>query len=676
MDGGFGGANRVMTRLRVRAFPTQIAAAALCLCVWTARPAQVSASDSVAASAQAKPKPKPQHRSTRKPPPEVTVNSVHIEGVQAVNDDELKSVLATRASGRLPWGEKHPISQDDFNDDLKRIRAFYADRGYPAAKVVDHNLAYNDRKDEVDITIRIEEGAPVIIQSVDFFGFDALPATTLNFLKRTLQLKAGEVRRQGDLVAARGRSQSMLNERGYPYARVQALEGPGSKPNTVTITLAAEPGRQAKFGPVEITGNSSVSKEVIQRQLAFGEGDQFRMSRVAESQRRLYNLELFQYVNFDVPDLAAQPEQVPVKAVIQEGKHRRVGFGVGYGSEDKARVTANWRHVNFFGGARTLGLEGKWSSLDRGVRANFTEPYFFSPSYKLTLSAQNWYANEPAFTLLTQGGRASISREIARRDPTRRRFSTTRASFSFINEFEHQTISNEALNDPTFRDELIALGLDPRSGDQEGTVVAFALDISHDTTRNLLDARNGYVLSLHLEQAGSWLPGDFSYYETVWEGRHYRTVGRRFVLANRVRLASITSPGSEDVNVPFFKRYFLGGSTSLRGWSRYQVGPLSGSGLPIGGFTALEGSSELRFPIRGNFTGVLFVDYGNVWDRAWDFRLNDMVYDAGPGLRYNTPIGPVRFDFGYQLKRVANLVIDGQPEQHRWRIHFSIGQAF
>lgn len=162
----------------------------------------------------------------------------------------------------------------------------------------------------------------------------------------------------------------------------------------------------------------------------------------------------------------------------------------------------------------------------------------------------------------------------------------------------------------------------------------------------------------------------------MFEGRHYVTVRRRFVLANRARLAAITSPGSEEVNVPFFKRYFLGGSTSLRGWSRYQVGPLSGSGLPIGGFTALEGSSELRFPIRGNFTGVLFVDYGNVWDKAWDFNLNDMVYDVGPGVRYNTPIGPVRFDFGYQLKRVENLVIDGQLEKHRWRIHFSIGQAF
>jgi outer membrane protein insertion porin family len=90
----------------------------------------------------------------------------------------------------------------------------------------------------------------------------------------------------------------------------------------------------------------------------------------------------------------------------------------------------------------------------------------------------------------------------------------------------------------------------------------------------------------------------------------------------------------------------------------------------------LEGSTELRLPISGNFSGVLFLDYGNVWNRAWDFNVNDMVYAAGPGLRYNTPIGPVRFDFGYQLKRVANLVVDGQPEKRRWRVHFSIGQAF
>jgi outer membrane protein assembly factor BamA len=184
MDGGFGGANRVMTRFR--AFQSQITAAVLCVCVWMITPvARASA----------------QHGSAQRRTEDVRVKSVHLEGVNAVDAGELKSVLATKASGWLPWGEKHLFSQEDFNDDLKRIRAFYADRGYPAAKVLDHNLEYNEAKDEVDITIRVEEGPPVVIQSVDFFGFDVLPVTTINFLKRTLTLKAGEVRRQGDLVA-------------------------------------------------------------------------------------------------------------------------------------------------------------------------------------------------------------------------------------------------------------------------------------------------------------------------------------------------------------------------------------------------------------------------------------------------------------------------------------------
>jgi outer membrane protein insertion porin family/translocation and assembly module TamA len=626
-----------------------------------------------AAPSTQKPARPPVHHTSA--PIDVTVSKLTLEGITAVSASELEGVLATKESGRLPWSEKYAFSKEEFDDDLKRIRAFYADRGYPRAKIVKQELQYNERKDHVAITVVIEEGPPVTIASVSLFGFDDLPESTQRFLQRALPIHAGDVRRQADLVAARDRAVLMLNERGFAYARVQALEGPGPQPNTVTLTLAAEPGRQAKFGPLEITGNSSVDEKFIRSQLAFGPGDQFRMSRLTESQRRLYNLELFQYVNFDVPTLASQPAEVPVRAVITEGKHRRVQFGIGAGTEDKARATVSWRHVNFFGGARTLSLDGKWSSLERGARASFIEPHFFSPSYKLNLSAQNWFANEPAFTLLTRGGRASISREIVRRDPSRRRFGTTRATLSFIDEYEHQTISNDALNDPTFRDELIALGLDPRTGEQVGTLVALGFDLTHDTTRNLLDARNGYVATLHVEQAGSWLPGDYTYYEATWEGRHYFTI-KRGVIANRVRLGAITSPGSEETNVPFFKRYFLGGSSSIRGWSRYQISPLSGSGLPIGGFTFLEGSSEIRFPIRGNFTGVMFLDYGNVWNKAWDFNLNDMVYAAGPGIRYKTPVGPLRFDFGYQLKRIENLVVDGRPEARRWRIHFSIGQAF
>ena len=128
--------------------------------------------------------------------------------------------------------------------------------------------------------------------------------------------------------------------------------------------------------------------------------------------------------------------------------------------------------------------------------------------------------------------------------------------------------------------------------------------------------------------------------------------------------------------MPFFKRYFLGGATNLRGWGRFDVAPLSGGGLPIGGQSFTNFSTEVRVPIWGNLGGVLFLDGGNVWTNPWDFNLNDMRYDVGPGLRYNTPIGPFRADLGYQLNPIPGLLVNGEPQPRRFRFHFSIGQAF
>jgi outer membrane protein insertion porin family len=120
----------------------------------------------------------------------------------------------------------------------------------------------------------------------------------------------------------------------------------------------------------------------------------------------------------------------------------------------------------------------------------------------------------------------------------------------------------------------------------------------------------------------------------------------------------------------------LGGATTIRGWGRYELSPLSASGLPIGGNSLLAFSAEARAVLRGNFGGVAFIDGGNVWADSLGFKLNDLRYAVGPGLRYQTPVGPVRFDVGYQLNPLPTLLVDGQPQRRRWRIHFSIGQAF
>jgi outer membrane translocation and assembly module TamA len=254
-------------------------------------------------------------------------------------------------------------------------------------------------------------------------------------------------------------------------------------------------------------------------------------------------------------------------------------------------------------------------------------------------------------------------------------------SLSLTNEHNSSAIETDILGDTDayfqLRNDLIALGLDPTSGRQEGTLNAIGAELQRSTAGNLLDATRGYQIALHAEAAGRFLPGSYNYTALSADGRHYLPLGDGVVLATRLQVGSIEVAGSDPANVPFSKKYFLGGASTMRGWGRYEVSPLSGSGLPLGGNSLVAFSGELRLRLKGSLGGVLFLDAGNVWaDRLTAVDLGDLRYAVGPGLRYQTPVGPVRLDVGYQLTPIEGLLVNGEPEKRRWRIHFSIGQAF
>lgn len=609
----------------------------------------------------------------------VKVSSFKFNGNQAVTEAQLKTVIATQASSKIPWGTKRYFSREQFEADLKRIVAFYTDRGFPDARITTFDVQLSEDQSSVDITLDISEGEPIRVERIDFEGFDTLWPNRKATLEERMPLKEGVPLDRALLTASREFALDELRERGHAYASVRIEEEKGSNERARAIVFRGEPGSLARHGEIEISGNSSVSDEVVRRQLTFSEGQLFRQSRLGESQRRLYGLELFQFANIEPVRSGEESEIVPTRVTVTEGKHRRVNFSVGYGTEEKARTEVNWRHVNFFGGARTAGVEARYSGLDRGVRLNFNQPYLFSPRYSLGLSGQAWHNSEPAFTLDTLGGRAAVTRQII--GGRGRLFGgrpTTTFTATYLNEQDDYTISEEALSDLSFRPTLIALGLDPRTGTGGGQRSALVVEGSRNTTDNILDAKRGYLASLHLENAGSFLGGSYNYTELTGEGRYYQAIGNALVVAVQARAGSINANGDGgfDANVPFFKRYFLGGATNLRGWGRYEVAPLSGFGLPIGGATFANFSTEVRMPIWGNLGGVLFLDGGNVWPGEWDFDFADMRYDVGPGLRYNTPLGPIRADIGYQLNPIEGLAPKGEVLTRRFRFHFSIGQAF
>jgi outer membrane protein assembly complex protein YaeT len=607
----------------------------------------------------------------------IKVTSFRFNGTKAVTPKQLQSVLATSASSKIPWGVKHYFSRDQFEADLKRIVAFYRDRGYPDARVTSFDVKMNDEQTSVGISINISEGEPIRVERIDFSGFEPLPEQHRTALESGLPLKAGQPLDRALLQASREAALDELKDHGYPYASVKIAETTGTSERQRVVSLTADTGPLANFGPVQINGNVSVGNRIVGRQLTYRPGQIFRQSALQESQRRLYSAELFDFANVEPLQQDQKPTDVPTRVTVTEGKHQKVNFGVGYGTEEKARVQVDWRHVNFLGGARTAGVLARYSALDKGVRLNFKEPYFFGARNDLTLTGQSWHTDEPAFTLDTNGGRVTVTRQFRRGGgPVLRSRRTTTLSLTYANEYEIYTISNEALEDPTFRDELIALGLDPRFGTGRGTRSAISFDGGRNTTNNLLDAKQGYVAAIHLEQAGKWLAGTWDYFEATGELRVFKSLSDRVVVAAQGRIGSINAFGSPELNVPFFKRYFLGGATNLRGWGRFEVSPLSGAGLPIGGFSFLNFSTELRTNLWGNLGGVLFLDGGNVLGDALSIDLRGLRYDVGPGLRYQTPIGPIRADLGFQLNPIPGLQVNGEPEKRHFRFHFSIGQAF
>jgi len=607
----------------------------------------------------------------------VKVSSFTFKGTKAVTANQLKSVLATSASSKIPWGEKHYFSREQFEADLKRITAFYKDRGFPDARVTSFDAKLNDAQTSVSITVSIDEGQPVTVERIDFAGFDPLPQQHRQTLEAQLPLKVGQPLDRALLQSSREAALDELKDHGYPYASVRISEAAGSNERERVVSLAADAGPLARFGPVEINGNSSVSDNVVRRQLTYRPGQLFRQSALQESQRKLYGPELFDFANIEPLKTDEKPLEVPTRVTVTEGKHQKVNLGVGYGTEEKARVEIDWRHVNFFGGARTGGVLARYSGLDRGVRLNFKEPYFFRPRTDLAVTGQSWHSDEPAFVLDTNGARGTVAYHFRRGGgPVLGSRPAATLSLTYANEFQSYIIKRAALEDLSFRDELIALGLDPRRPIDSGLRSAISLDGGRNTTNNLLDAKQGYVLAVHAEQAGQWLGGKYDYYEATSEARMYHAFGERLVAAGQVRLGSIDALGDPETKVPFFKRYFLGGATNLRGWGRFDVSPLSGFGLPIGGHSFMNFSTELRASVWRNLGAVLFLDGGNVWYNQWDFNLNDLRYDVGPGLRYQTPVGPIRADLGFQLNPIPGLVVNGKPEARHFRFHFSIGQAF
>jgi outer membrane protein insertion porin family len=584
-----------------------------------------------------------------------------IEGVRAVDESQLLAALQTRARSRWPWGEKRYFERGVFEADLKRIEEFYKERGYPNARVVQNQVQRRDG--EVTIRIAVEEGNAVRVASLEFTGLEAIAPSRVRAIRERAPLQPGhllatEALRQTAQVAA-----GALGEAGYAYARIE-IRQTRIEPDRVAVELHVEPGELGYFGPIAIVGNRSVNDEVVRRHLAYLPGQLFRVSALRETEQRLSRLGMFQSVAIEVVDPQPPMPEVPTRITVQEGDLNQFTYSFGYDSEKQVYGEAQWRHLNFLGGGRSTTMRGRWSSIDRGGEGLFHQPYLFTPRLSLQLSAGAWHVDEPVYSVLSAGGSASLSYLLGREN---------RVSTTYLHQFERNRISDEVIADDPSRALSGEVGLGPFDGEQDGVLAALRFDAARDTTVEAESPRRGYRTVVRMEQAGGWLPGVFAYRNFYAAESYYHAAGP-LTLAGRVQFGTIDAAHESDI--PFSRRYFLGGAETLRGWGRFEVSPLSPAGVPIGGRTFFVINGEVRIPVSRAISSVLFADAGNVWANTGELHLDSLRSDVGAGARVATPFGLVRVDAGYQLTPLRDLRVDGEPQDRRWRIHLSLGQVF
>jgi outer membrane protein assembly factor BamA len=490
---------------------------------------------------------------------------------------------------------------------------------------------------------KVDPGTPITVEEVRLEGIDNAPSDAREELRDDLPLRAGMALTDELEKSAGERAVEILQNHGYPYAQVGLVREPIDAGRT-RVTLRAEPGSIGFFGPVDIAGNLRVDDRVIRKRLAFAPGDLFRRSAIEQTQQRIGALGLFKSIQISAQNIDARPADVPMLVTVEEGTPWKWNLGLGYAAGERLGVDARISHLNVFGSAERIDLQGRVSRIERTADVSFTQTDAWHPAVSLSLQARHQEIDERSFFVMSRGGQAALS-------------------WQWTPQFA-STVSYAA----TLERSRVDASLDPLLGLEDGMLSAWSIDLDHRKVTR--------ALSLHIEQAGRWMPGTFNYFSIAGDARHYRPMfDNRVVFASRVRLGSI-DPVSGEADVPFLKRFFLGGSNEMRGWGTYELSPLSASGEAVGGKSMMTAIAELRFPIFPRLRGAIFVEAGNVWQDPWALRLDDLRYDAGPGLRIDTPFGLIRLDFGYQLRPVDGLRIDGQPQTSRWRFNFGIGEAF
>ena len=567
------------------------------------------------------------------PGPRATVASVELRGANPLLLADLSTQL-----GR-------PLVDATVEEDVRLLVARLEDEGHFEARV---EAEVADGGGSLPVVFVAQPGPRAVVRTVDVEG-PALPASADDKEPRELAVRPGLPYRLRDVASSRDALLSSWRRAGYLDARVRPEVALSEAHDEARVSLVVEPGPQTLIEHVVLAGLDRTRDVVVEREMVLRPGEPFSFERLLESQRRLSGLGIFERVQIAELD-PTRERQRDVVVSVQEAPRTTWSWGVGYSEQDRLRGSIEVTRRNIGGLGRTASFFARGSFRGSRLLLNLREPWLFGRQLDSFVTGFWEEENVTSFSYNRLGGILQAGRSLDTRTSVILRY-----LYQDTNVFNLQVPLDEI--DRQYR---------------TYTVSGPSASVIFDTRDDPLEPKRGLFLGADLQLSLEAL-GGVSYLRGFFQGTSVRRLRPDLVFVLSARLGLAGTFGGEAPLLPLPERFFAGGDYGPRGFPVDGVGPkvlgTNGQLYPTGGNAVALGGAELRYNVTRALQLASFVDTGNVFPETRDLVLSRLRWSAGAGVRYRTPIGPVRLDWGY--------VLDPEPgDEGRYHFHLTIGHAF
>ena len=569
------------------------------------------------------------------------ISKIQFEGNKAYTDRKLKGLMSTSEESILSWfTSAGDLNQETLNQDIGKITAFYQNNGYIQAKVGEPQTEF--KEDGIEITIKIDEGSRFKVGQVDVAGELIFPREQLlNQIKLSKEEFYDRETVRTDILTLT----DLYSDEGYAYVEINPKVDQDQEKLLVNLTYDIVKGKEVYFERINISGNTKTRDKVIRRELQVYEQELFSGRRLKRGVQNLYRLDYFEDIKVNTTKGSAEDKML-LDVDVKEKSTGAFSFGAGYGNVENFFVTASISERNLFGRGQTLSLDGVFGTKTTKFTLSFTEPWLFDRPLSAGFDLYNWDYSYPTYDKASLGGRMRLGYPV---------YDFTRGYLTYT--FDRANVTNVDDSAPSSIKDIeginIKSSITPR--------------LRYDSRNSLFNPSSGSEHETSVEFAG--LGGNVGFVKYLAETGWFRLLYWKLIGVAHAAGGWVNKLGGKDL--PDYEKFYLGGINTLRGFDRDDLAPRDSNGDAIGGDKYVQFNFELRFPLveQAGVFGVTFFDTGGVYLDSQDINWADLRRSAGVGVRWLSPMGPIRLEYGW--------ILDPEPTDHgSGKFEFSMGAAF